>query len=59
MQELLENQEVLEEEKKLFIKYGRAASEAMFDFPCQFFRAPECLGIIPYRIESKCAVVIG
>nr|MBA2729075.1 DUF2156 domain-containing protein [Parachlamydiaceae bacterium] len=42
-----------------FIKYGRAASEAMFDFPCQFFRAPECLGIIPYRIESKCAVVIG
>lgn len=46
-------------EKELFIRYGSAASEAMFDFPCQFFRLDECEGIIPYRIDYNCAVIIG
>ncbi len=52
-------QEMCEEEKKLFIKYGKAASEAMFDFPSHFFRIPGCSGIIAYRIAYKCAVIIG
>jgi lysylphosphatidylglycerol synthetase-like protein (DUF2156 family) len=43
----------------LFIRYGSAASEAMLDFPCHFFQIPECIGIISYRIESKCAIVFG
>lgn len=46
-------------EKELFIRYGSAASEAMFDFPCHFFRIPECAGIIAYRLEYGCAVVFG
>jgi len=52
-------QEINEEEKKLFVKYGSAASEAMFDFPCHFFKKPKCMGIIPYRIEHRCAIVFG
>ncbi|MBS4167516.1 phosphatidylglycerol lysyltransferase domain-containing protein [Parachlamydia sp. AcF125] len=51
--------EVNEKEKKLFIRYGSAASEAMFDFPCHFFRIPSCQGVIAYRIEYGCAIVFG
>lgn len=50
---------IADKEKKLFINYGSAASEAMFDFPCHFFRLPDFEGTIPYRIESGCAVVFG
>lgn len=46
-------------EKELFIRYGSAASEAMFDFPCKFFHLPDCKGVIAYRELSKCAVVFG
>lgn len=46
-------------EKELLISYGSAASEAMFDFPCNFFRLSDFEGTIPYRIESGCAVVFG
>lgn len=49
----------IEKEKNLQISYGSAASEAMFDFPCRFFQMPDCSGIIPYRLESNCAVVFG
>lgn len=51
--------EINENAKKLFIRHGSAASEAMFDFPCLFFQLPDCTGIIPYRIEYKCAIVFG
>lgn len=51
--------EVNQRERELFIRYGSAASEAMFDFPCHFFEIPNLTGIIAYRIENKCAVVIG
>lgn len=44
---------------KLFILYGSAASEAMFDYPCQFYQLPHLTGIIAYRIEYKCAVIFG
>ena len=43
----------------LFIRYGSVASEAMFDFPCYFFRIPNCIGTIAYRIEFKCAIIFG
>lgn len=46
-------------EKELFIRYGSAASEAMFDYPCNFFRLPDCTGVIAYRNEFNCAVIIG
>lgn len=46
-------------EKELLIQYGSAASEAMFDFPCAFFRTTGCIGFVPHRIENNCAVVIG
>lgn len=46
-------------ENDLYIHYGSAASEVMFDFPCNFFRIPECTGIIAYRVEFNCAVVFG
>lgn len=52
-------QETTNKEKPLLIAYGSAASEAMFDFPCNFFRLPDFQGAIPYRIESKCAIVFG
>lgn len=45
--------------KKLLIRYGSAASEAMFDFPCKFFHHPECSGVIAYRDVHHCAIVIG
>lgn len=51
--------ETHEKEKELFIHYGSAASEAMFDFPCYFFETPECTGTIPYRIEYQCAIIFG
>jgi lysylphosphatidylglycerol synthetase-like protein (DUF2156 family) len=51
--------ETIQKEKELFIRYGSAASEAMFDFPCHFFQTPECSGSIPYRLEHHCAVVFG
>lgn len=51
--------ETIEVERELFINYGTAASEAMFDFPCHFFRIPECVGVVAYRLESQCAVVFG
>lgn len=51
--------EANEEERELFVRYGSAASEAMLDYPCHFFRTPGCTGIIAYRIESQCAVVFG
>jgi lysylphosphatidylglycerol synthetase-like protein (DUF2156 family) len=46
-------------ERELFVRYGSAASEAMFDFPCNFFQIPDCTGIIAYRVEFSCAVVFG
>ena len=46
-------------ERELFIRYGSAASEAMFDYPCNFFQIPDCLGYISYRVEFKCAIIIG
>lgn len=46
-------------ETELFILHGSAASEAMLDFPCYFFQTPNCTGIIAYRIEFKCAIIIG
>lgn len=52
-------QEVNEKEKQLFVRYGSAASEAMFDFPCHFFHIAGYTGFIPYRQDSKCAIVFG
>ena len=52
-------QGVMSNEAELFIHYGSAASEAMFDYPCDFFRTPHCIGTIPYRVESKCAIIFG
>lgn len=49
----------ISEEKALFIQYGSAMSEAMFDYSCLFFRIPKCIGFIAYRIEFKCAIIIG
>lgn len=46
-------------EKELFIRYGSAASEAMFDYPCDFFQTAGCEGIIAYRIEFHCAIIFG
>jgi lysylphosphatidylglycerol synthetase-like protein (DUF2156 family) len=46
-------------EKELFIRYGSAASEAMLDFPSNFFKIPDCTGIIVYRVEFHCAVIFG
>lgn len=48
-----------ESDRELFIRYGSSATEAMFDFPCNFFRRQECEGVVAYRIESGCAVVFG
>lgn len=53
---------VLESNRKeieLLILYGSATSEAMFDYPCHFFRIPRGKGVIAYRIESSRAVVMG
>lgn len=46
-------------ERELFVRWGSAGSEPMFDFPCQFYQIPGCSGVIAYRIESKCAIVFG
>lgn len=46
-------------ERELFIQYGSSASEAMFDYPCHFFKAENCSGFIAYRIESQCAIIFG
>lgn len=46
-------------ERELFIRYGSAGSEAMFDFPCTFFQIPNSSGVIAYRVESSCAIVFG
>lgn len=54
---LMQDAEIKEIE--LFILFGSGASEAMFDYPCFFFQIPDCTGVIPYRVESKCAIVIG
>jgi lysylphosphatidylglycerol synthetase-like protein (DUF2156 family) len=51
--------EINEKEKQLFTRFGSAASEAMFDFPCHFFQTSNCTGMIAYRIESQCAIVFG
>jgi lysylphosphatidylglycerol synthetase-like protein (DUF2156 family) len=48
-----------EKERELFIRYGSAASEAMFDYPCDFFELPDCVGFIAYRPEHHCAIVFG
>lgn len=48
-----------DEEIDLFIHYGSAASEAMFDYPCHFFQIPTCIGTIAYRIELECAIIFG
>lgn len=47
------------DETELLIRYGSAASEAMFDYPCHFFRIPTGIGAIAYRIEFKCAIIFG
>jgi len=49
----------LNREEEIHVRYGSAASEAMFDFPCHFFRLENFKGIIAYRIEYNCAVVVG
>ena len=46
-------------EIELCILYGSAASEAMFDYPCNFFQIPNGIGIIAYRIEFNCAIIFG
>lgn len=51
--------EANDEERELFVRYGSAASEAMLDYPCHFFRIPDCIGMIAYRIEFQCAIVFG
>lgn len=51
--------ERVDHEKNLYIQYGAAASEAMFDFPCLFFHHPDCKGVIAYRKEFNCAIVVG
>ena len=51
--------EITDKERDLFIRYGSAASEALFDFPCHFFRTPDCIGTVAYRVEFKCAIVFG
>lgn len=43
----------------LFIQYGSAAAEAMLDFPYHIFQLPDSIGVILYRIEYHCAIVIG
>jgi lysylphosphatidylglycerol synthetase-like protein (DUF2156 family) len=52
-------QKINTKEIELFISYGSAASEAMFDYPCYFFRIPNKIGVIAYRIEFNCAVIFG
>ena len=51
--------EISDKERELFIRYGSAASEALFDFPCHFFKTPDCIGMVAYRVECKCAIVFG
>lgn len=51
--------EINEKARELFIHYGSAASEVMFDYPCHFFQIPDCVGVILYRIEFNCAIVFG
>ena len=55
----INTEETNSKEKELFIRYGSAASEAMFDFPCNYFQIPSCLGVIAYRTEFKCAIIFG
>jgi len=52
-------EELNKREKELFISYGSAASEAMFDFPCHFFQIPTSTGFIAYRIQFTCAIILG
>lgn len=52
-------QKISSKEIELFILYGSAASEAMFDYPCYFFQIPNCTGVIAYRIEYQCAIIFG
>lgn len=59
MEESRPVQTINSKEVELFILYGSAASEAMFDFPCNFFQTPNCKGIIAYRIKFKCAIIFG
>ncbi|HEV8051808.1 MAG TPA: phosphatidylglycerol lysyltransferase domain-containing protein [Parachlamydiaceae bacterium] len=52
-------EEINSKQKELFIRYGSAASEAMFDFPCNYFQIPDGTGFIAYRIEFNCAIIFG
>lgn len=51
--------EINDKYKELCIRYGTAASEAMFDFPCQYFQLSDCIGVIAYRVEHKSAIIFG
>lgn len=53
------NKDLRKKAQNLFIHYGSAASEAMFDFPCHYFELPDCEGVIAYRTANNCAVVFG
>lgn len=55
----IQTAEINSKEKELFVRYGSAASEAMFDFPCSYFQIPDCDGFIAYRTEFNCAVIFG
>lgn len=59
MHSMQQMEQITEKEKELSIRYGSTASEAMFDFPCKFFQIPQCSGIIAYRVEYNCAIVLG
>ena len=43
----------------LHIQYGSASSEQMLHHPCFHFQMPDCSGVIAYRIEDNCVIVIG
>lgn len=45
--------------EKLVHKLGSSISEAALDSQCIFFNTPEIEGIIGYRINHECAIVLG
>lgn len=40
-------------------RWGNSAAEAALDLLCSYFSIPEMEGVIPYRLESGCAVIFG
>lgn len=49
----------MEEIEEYVHRWGGSASEVAFDLPCKCFSIPHVEGVICYRIEAGCAVIIG